>query len=59
MKLNDSDINSFINVNNYILHNKHITNDNYISTINDLNLVVSNKDQVIQTLQNELANSSR
>lgn len=59
IKLSNTDINSFININNHLLNNKHKINDNYISTINDLKLVVSNKDQVIKTLQNELANSSR
>ena len=55
-KLSNTDINSFININNHLLNNKHKINDNYLSQIKELELDVDNKKSIIQSLENRLAN---
>lgn len=55
-KLSNTDINSFININNHLLNNKHKINDNYLSKIKGLELDVDNKNSIIQSLENKLAN---
>ena len=55
-KLSNTDINSFININNHLLNNKHKINDNYLSQIKELELNVDNKKSIIQSLENRLAN---
>ena len=55
-KLSNTDINSFININNHLLNNKHKINDNYLSQIKELQQNVDNKISIIATLKNDLAN---
>ena len=55
-KLSNTDINSFININNHLLNNKHKINDNYLSQIKELQQNVDNKTSIIATLKNDLAN---
>ena len=55
-KLSNTDINSFININNHLLNNKHKITDNYLSQIKELELDVDNKKSIIQSLENRLAN---
>lgn len=55
-KLSNTEINSFININNHLLNNKHKINDNYLSQIKELELDVDNKISIIQSLENRLAN---
>ena len=56
IKLSNTDINSFININNHLLNNKHKINDNYVSQIKELELAVDNKNSIIQSLENRVAN---
>ena len=55
-KLSNTDINSFININNHLLNNKHKINDNYLSQIKELEIDLDNKKSIIQSLENRLAN---
>ena len=55
-KLSNTDINSFININNHLLNNKHKINDNYLSKIKELELDIDNKTSIIATLKNDLTN---
>ena len=55
-KLSNTDINSFININNHLLNNKHKINDNYLSQIEELGVDIDNKNSIIQSLENRLAN---
>ena len=55
-KLSNTDINSFININNHLLNNKHKINDNYLSQIKELQQNIDNKNSIIATLKNDLAN---
>lgn len=55
-KLNHSDINAFINVNTHMLNNKHKINDNYVSRIQELEIEVNSKNEIIASLTNDLTN---
>ena len=55
-KLNNVDINKFININNHFLNNKHKINDNYLSQIKELEVKVENKNSIIASLKNDLTN---
>jgi hypothetical protein len=54
--LSNTDINSFININNHLLNNKHKINDNYLSQIKELQINLDEKISVIKTLKNHITN---
>ena len=54
--LSNTDINSFININNHLLNNKHKINDNYLSQIKELQIDLEIKNSTIETLKNDIAN---
>jgi hypothetical protein len=56
IKLSNTDINSFININNHLLNNKHRINDNYLSQIKELQIDLDNNKSLVRTLTNDKTN---